>query len=278
MLHATLAAAHPTLAALIVDATPENATAPLVDVLPPASAASLPDSSVHWLRNRSGPPGGASSSSAVADRCHAVCLVWDASEALRLHAAGALGSRLVAAQAMCRAWHPECVPSLLFVGKNTPGLDRLVAELQLDAGVSARRAVTVRDLADLLHAHGRALARAEKKAAKDVDGQGQPDFLAGLTSADILHNKGVPKTLTMAWLGALKQLLPSSAADAVHAAFPSFRKLYTHLRANEAAGRPLEGHLADLRVAGGKRLGPARSRRLARLLLAGREEAFEVWQ
>ena len=40
-------------------------------------------------------------------------------------------------------------------------------------------------------------------------------FLAGLTSHDVLHNKGVPRSLQQSWPGALCQLLPETAAVAV---------------------------------------------------------------
>ena len=37
----------------------------------------------------------------------------------------------------------------------------------------------------------------------------------------------------------------------------------------------VESALAELRVAGGKRLGPARSRKLIKIIMATREQAFE---
>ena len=57
-------------------------------------------------------------------------------------------------------------------------------------------------------------------------------------------------------------------ATAVHQAYPSFRRLYAHLKRSEAEGGRPEGCLAELRVQGGKRLGPARAKRLARVLMA----------
>ena len=99
-------------------------------------------------------------------------------------------------------------------------------------------------------------------------------FLAGLTAHDVLHNRSVPRSLSQSWLGALKQLLPESAASAVHAAHPSFRQLYDHVRQADAAGAA--GGLAELRV-GAKRLGPARSKRVRRLLTATQEQASEAY-
>ena len=93
-------------------------------------------------------------------------------------------------------------------------------------------------------------------------------FLAGLTAHDVLHNRGVPRGLRAAWVGALRQLLPEAAAAAVADQYPTFRRLYDHLRRTGEIG------LQDVRV-GSKRLGPARSRRIHRVLLAAREQAEE---
>ena len=66
-------------------------------------------------------------------------------------------------------------------------------------------------------------------------------------------------------------LLPTS--NSKYDQLPSFRRTYAHLARSEAEGGKLEGTLAELRVQGGKRLGPARAKRLARVLMATRHEA-----
>ena len=157
-------------------------------------------------------------------------------------------------------------------------------------GMCARRAPNARELADVLANHTAAIAKAEQAQAEPAAAAAgssssaaagpstAPDFLAGLTAHDVLRNKGVPKAPSAAWLGALKQILPEAGANAVHAEHPSFRRLYNHLVDAEkpGSGLPMEGRLADIRCANGKRLGPARSKRLAKLIMAGREQAFET--
>ena len=63
--------------------------------------------------------------------------------------------------------------------------------------------------------------------------------------------------------------MPERAADAVYAAFPSFRRLYESF----VVGGSAES-LADLRV-GNQRLGPAKSRKVHRVIMATQEQAFE---
>ena len=183
-----------------------------------------------------------------------------------------IASIVAARVAWCSEWLTACTLSLIVVGKAAAGLERVLDALQLEAGISCRRAADERELCALLTRHGQALCASERAAAKSGDGC-EPAFLAGLTSSDILRNKSVPKSLPQAWLGVLKQILPEAHAGPVREAFPSFRRLYEHLAQSEASGGKLEGSLADLRVQGGKRLGPARAKRLARVLMARREDA-----
>ena len=110
-----------------------------------------------------------------------------------------------------------------------------------------------------------------------------------LTAHDVLHNKTVPKSLQASWLGALKQIVPESAALSVHAEYPSFRRLYAYMQRAErdharrargggGGGAAVDlGALENVRV-GAKRFGPARSRRLYRVIMATREQAAEPVQ
>ena len=320
VLHATLVAQYPGLVARLTDGTDET----LVEVDAEA-AAPLPKLTAHWTRSSSSSSNSSSNSSSTAAACRSavserlprVVLVWEPTQLMRLATEGHLLPRIANAQAACTTWLAGSTLSLVVLGKGGPGLERCVAALQLEAGLTVRRAVNDKELADLresarrepalcslslslspthlfpllsplihlslpstapvsrvasVSAHGAALASGEKRSAKHAASgvDAAPDFLAGLTSSDVLYNKSVPKSLDAAWLGALKQLLPDSAAVAVHAAYPSFRQLYSHLRQSEASGGKAEGSLAELRLAGGKRLGPARSQRLARVLMATR--------
>lgn len=133
-------------------------------------------------------------------------------------------------------------------------------------------------LAELIVHHTAALTAGGKAAGGRAGGAGPSGrtslgghtgeaFLAGLTAHDVLHNKGVPKSLRQSWVGALRQILPEAAAAAVAEEYPSFRVIYRRLQRVDGISA-----VADLRV-GSKRLGPARSRRLHRVLMAARDEA-----
>ena len=154
--------------------------------------------------------------------------------------------------------------TLVATGAPPPGIDRVLTELQLEYGVGLRRALHEAELADMLAAMGEAMVR--RDAAPPAEA-----FLSGLSSSDVLLNKKVPRGPSEAWLGALKQILPERSAQAVFDAFPTPARLYQHYR---AAASP-ESVIADLRV-GERRLGPARSRRLHRVLMATREQAGEL--
>ena len=228
-----------------------------------------------------------------------VATALESAELMRMAAESRLLPHLQAAQAAASGWTSGCTMSLIVVGKATPGLERTLDGVQLTLGLTARRVLNALELANLLAAHTTAIASQHAKAAKatlsaaaapgraelsrgegGADASAAPDFLAGLTAHDVLHNRSVPRSLHASWRGALCQILPQSAANAVHEAHPSFRRLYDHLlEAQRAAaagsGRPVESALAELRVAGGKRLGPARSRKLIKIIMATREQAFE---
>jgi len=247
LVHASLAARHPGLMERLATACTSAST----EVC--AHPVDLPDS-VHWR-------GGA-------DMVGRVVLVWSSDEVMRMAMATTLVASLARARAAADCWAPGCGLTLVVAGRGAGGLDECVGMAQLEAGVSVRRVLDAKELTDLLCSYADALSRAARAPAQDAA------FLQGLTAHDVLHNKGVPKSLRQAWLGALRQLLPESAARAVQAQYPSFRRLYEHLlQAERAGGRP-EGDLAEVRV-GQKRLGPARSRRLARVLMARREAAGE---
>jgi hypothetical protein len=205
-----------------------------------------------------------------------VLVVWESAEVARLASTGGLVPALAAAQAAVAGWHSDATLSLVVVGRAAAGVEQCLSVAQLELGLSSvRRALHSKELAELLACHTDALAKAQHSLrAPDDAARDAPDFLAGLTAHDVLHNRGVPKALHASWLFALKQLLPESAAVAVHAAYPSFRRLYSHLIDAERAGR--EPALAELRVAGGKRLGPARSRKLVKVLMASRFQAFDT--
>ena len=247
-----------------------------------SSNAPLPGLSVHWIGE-------------FGRRLPRVAIVIESCDVVRRATARQLLPDTAAAQALALSWAAHATLSVVVVGKTAAGLDRCLDELQLELGVSVRKVLNAKELTELLACHTLTLAKAPapSDALGGASGDGAsgvaatggavgggraptsaPDFLAGLTAHDILHNRSVPKSLHAAWLGALKQLLPESAAMAVHAAHPSFRSLYSHLCDAERSGRPLESGLAELRVAGGKRLGPARSRRLVKVLMATRSEAF----
>ena len=156
--------------------------------------------------------------------------------------------------------------TLVAVGPPPPRLEPVLDAVQLECGISVRRVLNAVELADLLVALGSALSRAAYSSAC-----GEVAFLSGLTSRDVLFNQKVPRGLSEAWLGALKQLLPERAASAVHTAFPTSQAIYQHYR--EAADP--QGAIADLRV-GNQRFGPCKSRRLHRILMATREQSEEI--
>ena len=116
----------------------------------------------------------------------------------------------------------------------------------------------------MLAAMGAAMARSAAAAPAEA-------FLSGLSSQDVLWNQKVPRGPAEAWLGALKQLLPERSACAVHAAYSSASALFAHYR---TAVDPL-ADIANLQV-GQQRLGPAKSRRLHRVLMATGEQADEL--
>tara|TARA_B110001452_G_C15119856_1_gene390320 strand:+ start:91 stop:876 length:786 start_codon:yes stop_codon:yes gene_type:complete len=191
---------------------------------------------------------------------HAV-LVMAATEVVeRFKAGDALGE--VVAQQDC----PRV--TLVATGTPPPGLERVLDEVQLECAISCRRALNDAELADMLAAIGSALA----KAARPSDEQA---FLAGLSSQDVLFNQKMPRNPSEAWLGALRQLLPERAAAAVHAAHPTVSRLYAHYRAAAATGAEPHAAIAELRV-GNQRLGPCKSRRLHRVMMATREQADEL--
>ena len=158
--------------------------------------------------------------------------------------------------------------TLVATGAPPPGLERVLDEVQLECAISCRRALNDAEVADMLAAIGSALA----KAARPSDDQ---PFLAGLSSQDVLFNQRMPRGPSEAWLGALRQLLPERAAAAVHAAHPTISRLYAHYRAAAAAGAEPHAAIAELRV-GNQRLGPCKSRRLHRVMMATREQAGEL--
>ena len=235
--------------------------------------AALPAHSVHWVR-------GDGSSAAALHTLPRLVLVWTSTEVVRASGAGTLVPTLGRVRAQAEAWAPGCALSLVVCGRAVPGLELALSTAQLEVGMSARRLLNDRELSELLAKYTLVLQEASGgpsgAGAGGTAPAGRPSlggslgaaFLAGLTSHDVLHNKGVPRSLQQSWHGALCQLLPETAAVAVAQQYPSLRRLHNHLL------RAGEGGLQDVRV-GAKRLGPARSRRLYRVLLATKEEAAE---
>ena len=202
----------------------------------------------------------------VSDDCHTgltanrlprLIAVWTSADVTRMAREGSLMREWARAQSVASEWVPGCTLTIVVAGCATAGLQHVLGAAQLELGLSARRVLNEKELAVLLASYATALRNAER-APTVCEG-----FLGGLTSADMLDNTAVPRTAAQSWVGALKQLLPESAAVAVHAAYPSFRLLYADLAANPAVA---EARLQDLKV-GAKRLGPARSRRLRRVFM-----------
>jgi len=160
-----------------------------------------------------------------------------------------------------RRWTGSAPLTLLVVGIS-PGIDASIAWLVLELGVAVRRVHQVEKLAHVLASYSSALAR---KPAVQTE-----RFLHGLNARDVRFNKSAPKEEAAMWVGALRQLLPDVASNALHATFPTFRTLYDKF----AEGEHAEGEVADLR-SGAHRLGPAKTRKIARVLMATREEAME---
>jgi hypothetical protein len=245
IIHPTLAVRYPSLSRPEVDVLPSPADIPL---------------SVHWARD-------ARSSPAHLPR---VTLVWESAEVLRRASDGSLLSDLRHAQVAATRWTSGCILSLVVYGKNGPGLERCLGALQVELALSVRRVLDEPALAELLAMYAASLEQVERGPSPTDS----CDFLAGLTAHDVLHNKSVPKSLQQSWRGALRQLLPDTAASAVQEEYPSFRRLLEGMQEAEADGRPAEGCIAEVRV-GTKRLGPARSSRLARIIMAKRNQAFD---
>ena len=230
--------------------------------------AALPAYSVHWVR-------GDGSSAAALHTLPRLVLVWTSTELVRASGVGTLVPTLGRLRAQAEAWAPGCALSLVVCGRAVPGLELALGTAQLEVGTSARRLLNDRELSELLAMYTLVLQEASGGPSGTAPA-GRPSlggslgaaFLAGLTAHDVLHNKGVPRSLQQSWHGALCQLLPETAAVAVAQQYPSLRRLHMHLL------RAGEGGLQDVRV-GAKRLGPARSRRLYRVLLATKEEAAE---
>lgn len=241
--------------------------------------------SVHWTRPYAvGEPAGEPSTSAGAPPSvqdftppplPRLLVVIETTELVRLGSSGALVGTLERTMVAATAWVDGCSTTLAVVGRAVAGLEQWLAHAQLHVGVSARRVLNHKELAELIANHTTALSLGGRAAVgggasmrTSLGGQSGEAFLAGLTAHDVLHNKGKPKSLRSSWVGALKQVLPEAAAVAVADEYPSFRKLYDRLRSQPDGGLGV----ADVRV-GAKRLGPVRSKRLHRVLMAAREEA-----
>ena len=282
-------------------------------------ATNAPSGSVYWAHQQTSfslaaPERGAGSAPAC-EPLPRVSLVWQSAAVMRFATAGTLHPELAKARAAAQAWFHSfsrgsasqpgpnvtlempagapsaCMVSLIVVGQTIAGLEHCLQAAQLELAISVRRAHHVHEVADILCASSAALtAGAAHGAGRRVGGRASlggtagEAFLAGLTSSDVLHNRGVPKGLRQSWLGALKQVLPEAAATAVALQYPSFRQLHIYLRradrsrihtcqsSNASAHASFIGDLADVRV-GSKRLGPARSLRLYRILMATHSEA-----
>ena len=232
-----------------------------------------------------------------------VVLVLDSAEVVSLAAAGALQSELARVQAAEALRVAGSALTLVVCGRSVAGLEQRVMSAQLELGVSSRRVLNDKELAELLASYTAVLASASGSGGggggrsgiggvtsrESLGGSAGEGFLAGLTAQDVLHNKGVPRSLKESWLGALKQLLPEAAASAVAAEYPSFRRLYAYMQRAErdharrargggGGGAAVDlGALENVRV-GAKRFGPARSRRLYRVIMATREQAAEPVQ
>ena len=187
------------------------------------------------------------------DSRETVATVLEAEECMRVMRLGTLADYVSARAA------PGSI--LILVG-SVAGIEQCASWLSLELGVSVRRAANAGDLATVLCACATVLGRSAPSANED--------FLHGLTAADALYNRTKPRDPEATWLGALRQILSENEAAAVHAAYPSFRDLFDHLRAAPDNCKALE----NIRV-GQKRFGPKKAERIRHVLMGTREEAMD---
>ena len=262
---------HPTLVDRFGDLVPELEALGRAHVVRAETGLPMDDALVHWVR----PECDTETASDAGARLPRLATVWASKALVRAASAGELLPALRRTQAAAEAWSPDCVLTLIVCGVALPALEAAISLAQLELGVSLRRVHSSRALAehlalcaDVLHGAGDVSHRRRHGTCgrASLGGEAGANFLAGLTPADVLHNKGVPRSLRDAWVGALRQLLPESAALALAAEYPSFARLRTRLVADG------ERAVQDVHI-GAKRLGPARSRRLHRIFTAARADA-----
>ena len=137
-------------------------------------------------------------------------------------------------------------------------VSRTIAHAQLELGVTIRH-MRHGEMVDTLTTYALALEPTRQAPREER-------FLCGLDPRAVRFNQGAQKTLSGAWLAALRQVLAESQAKAVHRAFPTFRRLYELCKDESAA----EAALAELRLGrrrrsgteGSQRFGPAKSRKV----------------
>lgn len=154
----------------------------------------------------------------------------------------------------------------LVVVNSEPGLEDAVGWLALEVGISVH-AIKQQELATVLSSFGAALVKANCEQL--APSASKADFLQGLRAKDVLFNKAASASLKAAWLGALRQVLPEGAAKVVSENYKTYRSLYLHLRAGTEG--EAERAIADLTV-GKQRLGPAKARKLRRVMMATAEQ------
>jgi len=197
--------------------------------------------------------------------CARVAVVLEATAMLSKLRDGSLIRWAAALQTAARGCVPAASPHLIVSG-SASGVEQSIGWLALELGLNVRRAAAG-DIAEVLVAYGAALCSRKPSTSEE--------FLHGLCAKDVLFNRAAHKSLSGAWQGALRQILPDSAAGAVYAAFPSFRRLYTHVLTERVANGCSHCTLSDLRV-GNQRLGPAKARKIRSLFSTSAEATEQV--
>lgn len=139
---------------------------------------------------------------------------------------------------------------------------RAVSRIQLEHGVSVRQ-LSRSSLVDVFETYALAL-EPSRVAVRDET------FLCGLDPRSVRYNEGAQKTLSKAWLAALRQVVAEKPAKAVHQSYPTFARLYELCKDEAAANATLaELPLGRRRRSGtevGMRFGPAKSQKLIEVM------------
>jgi hypothetical protein len=166
-----------------------------------------------------------------------IVVVWSAEAFLSFVREKRLPAELASVQDGVRALTADRVPGLtLAVLSDSVGsaVHRTVSRVQLEHGISVRQ-LSRSSLIDVLETYALAL-EPPRVAVRDES------FLCGLDPRSVRYNEKAQKTLSKAWLAALRQVVAEKPAKAVHTSFPTFSRLY-ELCKDEAVA---EATLADL--------------------------------